>query len=701
MWIRLGALWLFLLCSYWLKDVAIGTDYRLFFADEHPDRVALDTFEQNFGKTDSALVVVTTNEGSILSKRYRQVVTALEASLKQAPYAIHTTSVFSSWPSQQQPTDVASYYGTLLNEEHTSTGISVTIDMSPERPNAVNEAAGFIRDVMQTHRKMYPELRIDASGIVMMNHAFAENLLDDLFVLVPLSNLVMFITILLLFRSLLLSCYVLGVALFSNTLAFGWASYVGIQLTPPSGMASIIVLTLAVASCVHIINALPNSKDAWSLRVASAVGHVRQPVVLACLTTAIGFLSLNFNDSPPYRDLGNITAVGVMSVAFASLVLFPWFLRLRPLKLKIWDLLNWQAFTELLHRFKGLVVVSFLLFLAAGMMGLTKIEINDKFNQWFHKDTSFRQQSDFIAANLTGMYSLELELSPGTELSIENEGFLAELKLLHDIYEQNENVWAVTSILAGTAHRTPSGLDFATEESPDAAAGLRLIANNGRSTRMTIVFKQADSKYIQNVVNTLEAQTIEFKHLSLTRVVGPAVMFSNLTERNLKSQFIGLGVTVTLVMLLFVVSFRSINLGLLALVANILPLVAGFCIWSLVSPEIGLAVSIVACCALGLIIDDTIHFLYHFNHFQRRESDITRAIAACLRLSGQAIIITTSILTLGFLVLLLSDFLLNVTFAYLTILIMLCALVFDVVVLPAIILLSQSWRSNVKKYAWN
>ena len=701
MWIRVAALCVFLLCGFWLKDIGIGTDYRLFFGDNNPDLIALGKFEQTFGKSDSAFVAISSNKGDILDARSLKVLRELESSLSVTPYIISTASVLSVESNMASDLGHSAFYGTLLNEEHSSTGVLVTIDMLPERPNAVVDSAEFILDIVNSYREKYPELRFDASGIVMMNHAFAENLIDDLMLLVPLSNVVMFLMLLLIFRSILLSCYVLGIAVFSNTIALGWATYMGIQLTPPSGMASIIVLTLAVASCVHVINAIPKAGESWQQRISQAVILVREPVLLACLTTVIGFLCLNFNETPPYRDLGNITAVGIVSVAFASLILFPWLLSLRGLNIRQKNQSNWLLFTSLLFKYKVWVVVALPLVLAIGMVGLLKLEINDKFSQWFDEDTAFRVQADFISDNLTGMYSLELQVKPRLNGAIGNSEFWSDMTRLHEHYIQDRNVWAVKSLVNGVAGDRHTNLDGVLTGLSSKTEASNFIDGDAGSTRMTIIFKQADSKYILAMTNTLTEQVKRFEYIELERVVGPAVMFANLTERNLRDMMTGLLAMLTSVVLLFIVLFRDIKLSILALLANILPILAGFCIWALFNSEVGLAVSIVASCALGIIVDDTIHLLYHLRKFRSKYSDPKRALSESLMLSGQAIVITTIVLTLGFSVLLYSDFLLNVTFAYLTITMMLCALVFDLIFLPALILVIDSWRSRVKTIAWN
>ena len=119
--------------------------------------------------------------------------------------------------------------------------------------------------------------------------------------------------------------------------ALGLAIFAGVKLTTTSATAPTIILTMAVADCVHLLVTFLHNMRQGQVKKVAMYESLRvnfQPIALTSITTAIGFLSLNFSDAPPFRDLGNIVALGVMIAFLLSVTLLPALMMILPVRVK-------------------------------------------------------------------------------------------------------------------------------------------------------------------------------------------------------------------------------------------------------------------------------------------------------------------------------------------------------------------------------
>ena len=196
----------------------------------------------------------------------------------------------------------------------------------------------------------------------------------------------------------------------------GW---IGIKMSPPTTTVPIVIMTLAIADCVHIlVNFLHGMRDGES-KYQAMMESLRinlQPIFITTLTTAIGFLSLNFSDAPPFRDLGNMAAMGVVLAFLLSVTFLPAMMMLLPVKALAGDTLGRIAmirFAEFVVRYKkqllwGMGIVVLLL-----ISQIPNNRLDDQFVKYFDETIAFRQATDFTTENLTGIYTIEYSLDSG------------------------------------------------------------------------------------------------------------------------------------------------------------------------------------------------------------------------------------------------------------------------------------------------
>ena len=188
------------------------------------------------------------------------------------------------------------------------------------------EVANAARFLVKKYLEKYPDVSIHPSGFVFLNNAFVENSMQDMAKLMPLMFLVLLIIMLTLVRSLVATFCTLIVVILSALAAMTFGGWIGVLLTPVSAITPTIVLTLAIADSIHIILSIKKGMNSGLSKKEAIKESIRinlQPVFLTSLTTIIGFLSLNFSESPPFWHLGNMTAFGIGAAFFYSTFLLP------------------------------------------------------------------------------------------------------------------------------------------------------------------------------------------------------------------------------------------------------------------------------------------------------------------------------------------------------------------------------------------
>jgi len=532
------------------------------------------------------------------------------------------------------------------------------------------------------------------------------------------------ITMVLFLRSGLGTFITLAVVSLSAIAAVGLFGFLGFNLDPVSASAPVIILTLGVADSIHILltffAALRDGKSKHDA-IHEAFRVNAQPVFLTSITTAVGFLSLNFSDAPPFRLLGNITAVGVMAAWAFSMTVLPTMLSLLPIRAakggqftgKLIDAI--ANFSIRYARPLGITLTSVSVIAFASIFTL---KVNDRFHEYFSTKIDFRRATDFSTKHLTGIYKASYSLEAGGTSSVNDPIFLAKVDEFTNWLRARPEVQHVNSYsdivkrLNKNLHADDASF-YRLPESQELAAQYLLLyemslpygldVNNQinvdkSALRLDITYRDID-------LNELEASTeasdrwLQRNGTETMKIARPAstgLMFSNITRRNIESMLIGTLLGFGIISLILGFALSSARTGLISLVPNILPSVLAFGIWALFMGEVGFAVSVVAGLSIGIIVDDTVHFLSKYRRARDELNyDAEEAIRYAFKTVGPAILGTTVIVSVGFTMLGLSNFRVTAYMGYLTSLAIVCALVADFFLLPALLLLVDGKHRRV------
>ena len=748
-WLALAVLLCAVALAIGCQNLYFRGDYKVFFAPDNRQLLDFEHLQRVFNKSDNGSIIVAPAIGTVFDEPLLTLIRQLTDDAWQTPYSTRVDSISNFQHSRAEDDDlyvadlvaaderldrdamarvraIALGEPALVKRMVATDGrvamINVTVQLPEiDKTAEVYQVAESLRRLTADYQARYPKVAFYHTGVIFMNHAFAAEARRDAITLVPLMLIAILAALWWMLRSVWAMFATLVVVLASVAVALGVAGWSGIFLSTATVNAPTLIMTLAVADCVHVISSLRYAlglgwRQKRAVRYAMRVNLM--PVFVTSATTATGFLTMNFSNVPVLRDLGNVTAIGVMAAFVLAMSLLPALLAYLPLGHRQWGCAQRAHWTRWLGTF---VIAHYRRILPAGgllILVLTCLapfnRVNDEPVKYFDPSTSFRQGADFAAERLAGMASMDFALDSGLRNGINDPAFLRQVEafghwlrarpevdhlstVVDTVKRLNKNMhgddpaWyrlpehreLAAQYLLLYEMSLPFGLDLNNQINVDKSA-VRLVAT---------LKNMGSSEYLLLERDARQWLSDQAPAISV-RVASPSLMFAHIGELNMRSMLTGLPLALLLISLLLIFALRSWRLGLISLLPNLAPAACGFGVWTMLSGQINLGLSVVAGMSLGIVVDDTVHFLSKYQWARRRGLDAESAVRQAFASVGRALWITTLVLTAGFAVLSLSVFRLNADLGQLTAIILVLALAIDFLILPACLLVfdkGESW----------
>ncbi|MGB1091370.1 MAG: efflux RND transporter permease subunit [Oceanobacter sp.] len=724
------------------KNLVFKSDYRVFFSEENPQLMAFESMQKVYSKSDNVAFILSPKDGAVFTQDTLASIQTLTDAAWQIPYSTRVDSITNYQHTEAEEDDLyvtdlvteteslmaddmaamkaiatqePLLVNKLLSESAQVTLVNVTIQLPGIDPTAeVPEVVSFAREMKANFEMAHPDIEVRLSGIVMLNNAFAESSLGDQASLVPMMFGMVLLMMIFLLRSFTGTFASLIIIVFSILSTMGLAGWAGFFLTGPSAATPIMVLTLAVADCVHILASMFYDMRHGATKRDALMHSLKlnlSPVFLTSATTAIGFLSMNFSDSPPFNDLGNMVAAGVMLAFVFSVTTFPALLKVLPLKVKVVQDDHSGAMEKLadfvIAKRKALLPGMAVL-MAALVILLPNNVLNDDFVKYFDTSVPFRQATDYMAENMSGLTTIEVSISSGESSGINEPSFVKALGDFTDWLRAQPETDHVNS-LSDTLKRLNKNMHgdddsfYSLPQDRELSAQYLLLyemslpygldLNNQldvdkSATRVIVTFRNLTSNEQLDIENRIYQWFSDNAPAVTAEVASPTLMFAHIGQRNIQSMLGGTAIALVLISFLLAFALRSAKFGLISLLPNMAPAAMGFGVWFLIDGQIGLALSVVAGMTLGIVVDDTVHFLSKYLHARRDKGYATEAaVRYAFSSVGRALVITTTVLAAGFMVLAQSTFKLNADMGLLTAITIVIALVVDFLFLPPLLML--------------
>lgn len=721
------------------RFISVSGDYRAFFDADNPELMALDNIEESYAKLDSIALVARYDSGDLFTSERLAYLADLTDRLWQTPSATRVESLTNyqhSWAEGDElvvadlaplgePLDAAaverirdialrepSLVDYLVSRDGATTSLVVTLHPEEGDKDALAHAVRAVKELVAADMVQQPGLRIAVVGGAPLDLALRDVSERDAGILAPVMLTVLLLGMALFFKGWRPAFVVVLIVIGTISATLGVMGFLRIPMMTATAAVPVIVLTITVADAIHLIAAVQSGlarRLTLPLAVERAVRVNAMPVLITSVTTMVGFLSLNFADAPPYRDVGNLAAVGSVFALICTLVALPPLLMLLPPPAARvrggaggWFLRLNQAAAKAPYVF----ITLFAALLVVSLIEIPKLAINDKFVDYFAPGVTFRDDAHFATAHLPGLYALEFSVPSGEDGGIAEPAYLQRVDAFAKWLEAQPGVTHVVDV-PDTMRRLNRNMHdddpayYRLPESRELAAQYLLLYEMslpyGRDMTNQIDIGKSATRVtaIMDDISTADMQALEARAEDWLRQNSPAglsadgtgvaIIFAHLTERTVKSMLLGTAISVLAIAGCLFLALRSWGLALLALVVNVVPVVLTFGLWAHSKGEIGLYAAAVVSVALGLIVDFAIHVLSKYKTFRSNGDSVTSAMARALDMVGPALVVSAVVLMGGFAVLLLADFTLNANLGAMTALMVASALITDLILLPAMI----------------
>ncbi|MDO6706911.1 RND family transporter [Photobacterium sp. 1_MG-2023] len=724
------------------KNLYFRGDYNIFFDGNNPQLQAFNTIQATFSKTDNISFVVAPKNGNVFTSETLTLIRQLTDESWQIPFSSRVDSISNYQHTEAIDDDLlvedlllADYPLTaerirkvkavalnepllrdaLISAQGDVAVVNVTLQMPKvDETTEMTTVTDATQTLIDKYRAEYPEVDFYQAGIVAMNRTFMDMAQKDSSTLVPVMLLIVLVFLVFMLRTVTAVLATLLVIIGSVMATMGLSGWAGMFLNTATVNVPTLVLTLAVADCVHVIATLRQGMQRGMTKHEAIVYSTRlnaMPVLITSVTTALGFLMMNASDSPILRDLGNLAALGIMLACVLSLTLLPALLAKLPMRAPAVRPEGQTTWTDTLGNLvvnhRKVILPFSVLMLVGSVFLLPKNVVNDEPVKYFATDSSFRQAADFMADNISGMTTVSIAIDSGQPQGIADPQFLLILRDFTDwlrIQPETDHVASLSDTFKRlnmnmhgddeSWYRMPQDRELAAqylllyEMSLPYGLDLNNQLNVDKSSvKLTLTTKNIGSKELVALETRINDWFASYAPGYQIMASSPNLMFAHIGETNMASMLSTLPVTLVLISVLMIFALRSLRLGLISLIPNIAPAVFGFGLWSLWSGEINLGLSVVVTLTLGIVVDDAVHFLSKYQIARKEGRDAEAAVRYAFSTVGRALWITTVVLVAGFLVLASSSFRLNSDMGQLSALIIFIALVVDFLLLPTMLML--------------
>ncbi|TOB05390.1 RND transporter [Vibrio parahaemolyticus] len=740
--VLLATIFLIIVATIGGKNLYFRGDYDIFFDGTNKQLLAFDEIQTTFAKTDNLAIVIAPEDGDIFTPQTLSLIQKITVDAWQVPYSSRVDSIANYQHTEAFDDDLLvedllySEYeltperiskvksialsepvlkSALVSEKGDVTVVNITVQLPEmDKTAEVEEVVSSINAMIDRYQRAYPDVTFHKAGIIAMNHAFMTAAQDDSSTLVPTMLVVILVFLTIMLRSILSVIATLIVIIGSVMATMGISGWAGMFLSTATVNVPTLIMTLAVADCVHVIATMRQSMKNGFTKVQSIERSIALnfvPILITSVTTAIGFLMMNMSDSPVLRDFGNLSALGVMVACFLSVTLLPALLKLLPIHVKMETSQDQKHVMDRLGDFvvsqrRALLPLSVaVIVVCASLIPLNKV--NDESVEYFGQRNEFRQAADFMEERISGMTNISIAIKTNESQGIAAPDFLNTIgefsswlrdqpetdhvATLADVYKRlNKNMHGDDEAYYSLPQARELAAQYLLLYEMSLPYGLDLnnqINVDKSSIKMVLTVANLGSVELVDLENRIYQWFVE--HAPQYQVVAssPSLMFAHIGETNMASMLSTLPITLVLISALLIFALRSVRLGLISLMPNIAPAVIGFGLWALISGEINLGLSVVVTLTLGIVVDDAVHFLSKYQRARREGQTAEQAVRYAFHTVGRALWITTVVLVAGFSVLAMSSFRLNADMGQLSAIVIFIALVVDFLFLPTLLML--------------
>jgi predicted RND superfamily exporter protein len=720
------------LLSISLKDLAFEGSYRIWFDPSSKIMKDYDKFRSTFSGDDTFIMAFEDKEG-IFRPKPIETILELTQKLKMLDGVRKVDSLTNYQHIRSVDDDVMVedfiydiqedleakkkiaindklILHQLINDDATATMIAIKLSSSVGADEEVNI---YVMEQLENIRDEYESktgYTFYISGLSAVTASLVNVAVHDALVLIPLAVVIVVVLLFLLFRDPIGVAVPAVVILFTSLLVLSMQMLLGHKLNNFTVNIPSFVAAIAIADSMHLFLAWVyyrakdiNNQEALYL----ALKNNFLPIAMTSLTTAIGFATLSISAIEPIATLGIAITAGALIAFLLSVTLAPAILlllndnyKIKPIKFL--NLLHTKGYGAFIVRNDKQIVVGFAIVMLLIGYGLTLLKVDSNSIKYFDKSTTVRSGSEFIEEKLTGSMIYEIILDSKAKEGAKSPAFLEKIVTFEKaLITKHPNVTFTTS-LKDIVEKMHGVLDnnstLTTPNSKNAVAqylllysmslpqGMELndkIDTTERYLRLSINSNIQDSSKDLAMIDWVEKWWEKNSNYSAT-VQGQTSIFAYMQSSVMDTLLLSISATLILVLFAMFFIFRNIKMLWIFILPNLAPILLVGGVMGYLGRSVDIGVAISASVILGIAVDDTIHFFSKY--FQAiKTMSFEESIDYVISHSGNAMILTTFILSFTFAIFGVSSFVPNVNFAIVTVVALNIALLLDLILLPALL----------------
>ncbi|NIR31226.1 MAG: MMPL family transporter [Gammaproteobacteria bacterium] len=687
--------------------VGVDNSLEIWFVDDDPALVSYRQFQETYGN-DEAVVIAFHEPGGIVTEEGIALLRRAQAALQHVEGVASVDSMVDAADTIRDPNTSLERMPSdplladrLVSRDGRTALLVVRMQALDHMDRERDAVLARIDRALEPLRTPYHK-----AGFGVLYAALNRLSIVDGFGLFCAAGALMFVLLCLLYRRVLPALLTLVIAAAASAWALGVYAAAGRSLNMVTSVMPTLVLVVSAAGCVHVLLHVAGMRGCAhrKTRVVRGVGFMFRPCLINTLTTAAGLLSLAISPLPVVRDLGVFAAIGVVGGLGLTLIGCAWALaweRAEPARVDASPLRRVAECTsEWSVRNSRTVLASGVLVLLLLLTAATRVEVDTYTIDFLFPDHPVRRDSDFIESHVGPYTPLEFEVSaPDGALRLE------VLKAVDDWQRAAQDIpgvgWSTSAVdvlkrarqvaaagapAAFALPPTRSELDALAAQvraGPSDAAPSSLVTDP-HALRVTFGVAMQSARSVERTMRALE----DAAHLPPGSDVAPSgylPLYVHMVDHVVRSQLWSFALAFLTVFATIGILFRSARMAALAVPANLVPVAFILGAMGFAGIRLDVATVTIASVVLGLVVDDTVHFLHHLRHSCQRNNQHAQALRATARSAGHAITATTVVLVLAFSVFGLSEIKSIIWFGLLIAVGLGAAVMADLVLLPALV----------------
>ncbi len=564
-----------------------------------------------------------------------------------------------------------------------------------------------------------PDFKIHASSGPYMTAWFLNTVKNNMATYTSLSVLAIAFFLFIIFRRLVMVFLPLSVSILAMLAAMGVMAALGIRLSFSMQIVPSFLIAVGVGNSVHIftvffqaINRGENKQDA----LAYALQHSGLAILMTGLTTAGSLLSFLSSNMKPIIEFGMMTPLGVLFALYFSLVLLPALIAVFPMSLKIRQV-GKQRVRNLLvscgnfsYRNAKLVLAIWIITAGTALFFASKLQFSFLIYNNLPQGHFLLEATRKVDENLAGTGPLELIFDTGVDGGVKNPDFLNRMDEISKLTEQypfkkSVSVIDINKELHQALHENDPDYYRIPQDPQVISQELLLFENSGvddlelfvdsqfRQARMTMISPMQDAvifnPIIEDFMQDVRGILGDQYNVETTGIMD--LSFNIFTEMHVSmaTTYIIAFIIITPLMIFLI---GSVRIGFASMLPNLIPIIVTLGVMGAFDIYLTAATLLTGSIAIGLVVDDTIHFMHNFQRYFAQTNDIRLAIEKTLETTGQAIFFTTIVLTTAFFIFMLNEVTEWAHFGFITGLCITTALLADIFLAPALVTLLNKNR---------